>query len=278
MADWIWSACCFWSVQTGWCDCTKRDRKKELKSLPEILTQVLAEILAANSHRTTVSRLECGGMWKSENYFPVHSALTFCNEFISRSPFLTQINNHNKNMWKNIVSSPRCMYVWGALSVRMNFERPVRGRKEREPGKDEEKKLRCWPCRFFFSGTPASHIHQALMLMAVTELQPPHHAQITPLPQLQPHAHTHTHDATPPLSLHDKGDLTQKWVETNDSNESRCPPANVCRHYCCPCKWLQMALFLVWQTAAPLHWTSNSRGKFLPELSYEARVLLEVFR
>lgn len=152
-------------------------------------------------------------------------------------------------------------WVWRwILKKNVQWEGEKKGSRERM----KKKKLRCWPCRFFFSGTPASHIHQALMLMAVTELQPPHHAQITPHPQLQPDAHTHTHNATPPLSLHDKGDLTQKWVETNGSNESRCPPANVCRHYCCPCKWLQMALFLVWQTAAPLHWTSNSRRKFLP--------------
>lgn len=81
------------------------------------------------------------------------------------------------------------------------------------------------------------------------------------------------HPHTTPLSQHGKGDLTQKWVETNDSNESHCPPANVCRHYRCPCKWLQMALFLAWQTAAPLHWTSTRRGKFLPESSCEPCVL-----
>lgn len=83
------------------------------------------------------------------------------------------------------------------------------------------------------------------MLMAVTDLHPPHHAQIIPKP---PH-----HIPQPPLSQHGKGDLTQKLVETNDSNESHCPPANVCCHYRWPCKWVQMALFLAWQTAASLH-------------------------
>lgn len=37
------------------------------------------------------------------------------------------------------------------------------------------------------------------------------------------------------------GNLTQKLVETNYSNDSRCPPANICHHYRCPAsgsKWL----------------------------------------
>lgn len=46
-----------------------------------------------------------------------------------------------------------------------------------------------------------------------------------------------------PLSQRGKGDLTQKWDETNDCNESCYPPDNVCSHYRCPCKWVQMALF-----------------------------------
>lgn len=145
------------------------------------------------------------------------------------------------------------------------FSQPVRS-EVKNWGKESEQKSGCWLCRFCLDGTPASRIHHGLMLMAVTDLHPPHHAQIipqTPTP-LIPRS---------PLSQHGKGDLTQKLGETNDSNESRCPPATVCRHYRCPCEWVQMALFLAWQTAAPLHWTSTGRGEFLPESSCELCVL-----
>lgn len=42
-----------------------------------------------------------------------------------------------------------------------------------------------------------------------------------------------------PLNQHGKGAMTQKWVETNDSNESCCPPANVCSHYRWLGEWIQ---------------------------------------
>lgn len=47
---------------------------------------------------------------------------------------------------------------------------------------------------------------------------------------------------------------------------SLCPPANMCHHYRCPCKWLQMALLSGWHTAAPPHWTNTGR-KLMPEPS-----------
>lgn len=129
------------------------------------------------------------------------------------------------------VCSPASVLILLAYSSQLG-ERKEKGGEERM--KESERKLGCWLCRFCLGGTPASRIHHALMLMAVTDLQ------------------THSHPIPhPPLSQHGKGDLTQKWVETNDSNEFHCPPANVCRYYCCPCKWLQMAVFSLANCCSP---------------------------
>lgn len=78
--------------------------------------------------------------------------------------------------------------------------------------KESERNLSCWLCKFCLGGTPASRIHHGLMLMAAPSQPFPKHPQHP----LCPNSH-------PPLSERGKEDLTQKWVETNDSNESGCP-------------------------------------------------------
>lgn len=149
------------------------------------------------------------------------------------------------------------------------FTQPVRGIKRKGRGrKDEEKEgglLTVQILPRWHPSQPHPSRPDANGCFSPAPSPPcPNHPQ--PPPTLTP---THTPCPHPPLSQYGKGDLTQKLGETNDSNESRCPPANVCSHYRCSCKWVQMALFLAWQTAATLHCSR----KFLPESSCELCVL-----
>lgn len=180
--------------------------------------------------------------------------MTSCNGLTSRGPFHTLLRLLTVFLFLlffYLLHQHSCSCP-ALFPVRIEKRKGKRNKRMKE----SERNQSCWPGRFALRGTPACHIHHALMLMAVPDLPT---CSLSPQPL-----------SSPSLICSKAAwqrDLTQKWVETNDSNDSRCPPANNCYHYCCPCKWFQMALFLPWQSAASLHWASTGRGKFLPQSS-----------
>lgn len=197
-----------------------------------------------------------------------HCALTFCNEVLSRGPFHT---SWTTDSFFFVCYSPTFIFMLfyaSFLSFLLSFRiEGGKGRGVKDGGTWQE----VWLLTVqILSGTPASCIHHSLMLMAVAELHPSLHAQIiqpTPPPHPLP-----LHNPHPPLSQHGKRDLTQKWVETNDSNESL-PPCQCLPSLPLP---LQVApngsVFRLANCRSPSlnkYW----EGKLLPEPSCEPYML-----
>lgn len=124
-----------------------------------------------------------------------------------------------------ISSTPTFIFLLRSLQlVRTKKRQGRRGGGRKDGGK--WKQMCCWPGRFLFCVPPQPH-----------SSCPDANGCSTLLPSL--HTHYDPSEPPPPLSLllfltRLAGNLTQKLVETNYSNDSCCPPANICHHYSCP--------------------------------------------